>query len=112
MVIDMRFIQGFMVASSLFIAFIFYYEEREPRADVYVNVDKVITEITAVMASKNLSDIEAANAIRAYKLQFDSELNIYAKEHKVIIFSSPKPLKGALDKTDYFVEKLKKDANV
>ena len=78
------------------------------KAYVYLDVDKIISSITKKVANDNTPQEELNAKISQMNQQFESTLADYEKTHNVIIFSSPKPIKGAVDKTDYFIERVLK----
>ena len=75
---------------------------------VYVNMDRVIAAVVEEVGKGG--EIKDANIIRkkimSYREEFGKEIENYSKKHEVIIFSSPKPIAGAVDKTDYFLKKV------
>lgn len=96
---------GFCAAAILGYGLTFNFKDKAVQ-NVYVDMDKVITELTKVIASKKLAAPQIERAIESYRHALDKELSSYAGQHKCIIFSSPKPISGALDMTDYFLNKL------
>ena len=71
---------------------------------VYVNVDKVIQEIAGKISKLPKEKIE--EEIIKHKQYFEAAITNYSKEHKVIVFSSPKPIAGAVEVTDHFIKVL------
>lgn len=100
------FLFGFTCVPILSVAFILYTGTCKSNQNVFVDIDKILNEITRQLSTQALSDIELKEAIVSYKLKFDAELDDYERENKAIIFSSPKPIRGAVDKTDYFLRRL------
>ena len=79
---------------------------KEPNL-VYVNMDKVIVAVAGEVASQGLKDDDATKKrIMSYREEFEKEIEGYSKNQGVVIFSSPKPIAGANDKTEYFVKKI------
>ncbi len=82
---------------------------------IYVDVDKIISriikEISLPLRSKSYggqdSSVENLTTnVDSLKANFELALTDYEKTHNAIIFSSPKPIKGAIDKTDYFLDQI------
>ena len=93
------FLYGFLVGALVLLSV----KEAEKHY-VYVDVEKVILEVV-----KNLKDTDEKQIdlkIEEHKKKFESDLTDYQNKNNSIIFSSPKPIKGAEDKTDYFIKKL------
>jgi len=75
---------------------------------VYVNVEKVIHEIAGKI-NKDLPKEKIEEEIIAHKKDFETAITNYSKEHQVIVFSSPKPIAGAVDVTNHFISVLSHD---
>ena len=68
----------------------------------YVDVDLVITNIIQKLdGAKDMN-----GAVAKCKQHFEEFLYEYSEKHKVMIFSSPKPIAGAIDITDHFVKEM------
>ena len=72
---------------------------------VYVNVEAVIKEIAGKI-NKDLPKEKIEEEIIKHKQDFEAAITNYSKEHKVIVFSSPKPIAGAVEVTDHFIKVL------
>lgn len=94
------------VIITVAIAFAFNISKKTVQEHVYLDIERIIKELTIAVVNKNLSQKESEIKVKAYKQRFDKELKAYAKEHNVVIFSSPKPIAGGRDVTDYFIGKL------
>lgn len=71
---------------------------------VYVDVGKVVSSVVRAVSAENPTNMQGL--IDVYKVKFRDLLAQYAKEHHVIVFSSPKPVSGAEDVTDWFIGHL------
>ena len=72
---------------------------------IYVDMEKIVKEVAGNLKDK--SDDEIAKEILEKKQKFEQALKAYEKKYKALILSSPKPLRGATDKTDYFIQLLR-----
>lgn len=72
----------------------------------YVNVEKVIQDIVGKINKDRLPKEKIEEEIAKHKKAFEDAITNYSKEHKVILFSSPKPIAGATDITDHFTKVL------
>ena len=79
--------------------------KQKEKSYIYVDVDKVISVIA--IKCKDVPTAELGQKIEQMKKRFTQALNDYEKTNNVVIFSSPKPIKGATDKTDYFIEQIR-----
>jgi hypothetical protein len=80
--------------------------EKDVQKHVYLDVNRIIKEITTAVVAKNLAQDKAQEEVEVYKKSFDKALIDYSKKHNAIIFSSPKPLSGAKEVTDDFINEL------
>ena len=76
---------------------------------VYVNVDHISTTLAQSFVKQGLSDVDAKLKSTQYQKKLSQLLDQYAKEHRAEVFSSPKPLRGVKDATDWFVKRLVED---
>lgn len=78
---------------------------------VYVNVEKVISEINndliEQITSNKIDDKEVEDRLNKAKTRFDNLLENYISKHNAVVFSSNKVISGAKDITDYFISNLK-----
>lgn len=96
---------GFFIAliiSAIICVITSMYSDNKSQKMVYVDVDKVITDVTGRILETNDSE-KASEELQEYRVAFDKALDNYSKKHNVIIFSSPKPIRGAEDKTNELI---------
>jgi ElaB/YqjD/DUF883 family membrane-anchored ribosome-binding protein len=91
-------ILGFMICGAICVMISRYSDVGRQRM-VYVDIDRVITEVTSKIL-KTSDKGKASRQLQDYRTAFDGALDHYANKHNVIIFSSPKPIRGAEDKTE------------
>jgi len=97
----------FLLCSAICLIMNIYSDDKKQKM-VYVDVDKVIANVTEKIL--NISDPHKANAkLQEYRIIFDKALDSYSQEHNVIIFSSPKPIRGAEDKTNELIKRTFKE---
>ena len=95
------FIYG-VVAGITFVSV--FYIHQPKKSYVYVDIGRVIGHITNAVVQENPTRIQTR--IDSYKVQFKKLIRQYAKNNHVVVFSSPKPISGAKDVTDWFIEHL------
>ena len=104
--IKIKFFLAGIAGASLISAIAFGFLRPIAKEHVYLDVDKVITKVASSIAEKGLPTEETAQQITSHKKKFDEELHNYAKKNNVIIFSSPKPIAGAKDVTEHFIQRI------
>ena len=68
----------------------------------YLDIELVVARI-----SQKLHDEKNINeAIESHKAYFKGILDSYSQKHALVIFSSLRPIAGAIDITDYFVKEM------
>jgi hypothetical protein len=91
-------ILGFMICGVV-CAIISRHSDVGTQKMVYVDIDRVITEVTSKIL-KTSDQESASRKLQEYRAAFDDALDNYSNKHNVIIFSSPRPIRGAEDKTE------------
>lgn len=111
MIRDKSFIYG--ICAGLLFAFIGYNLLMQTTSEhassfAYVDMDKVTKAVSANILSKNLSTEESEKQIKALREQLDILVDEYSKRQDKVLYSQPKPLKGAKDVTDELLKELLK----
>lgn len=97
---------GFVLSSvAFFIMHLFFISTHGcgHKEYVYVDVEAVIGSIGRELADAK----DPEEAIKVHKGHFQEILEKYRLKHNAIIFSSPKPIAGAIDITEHFMKELK-----
>ncbi len=95
------FVYGMVTSAVIVSAF---YIHQPKKSYVYVDIGRVIAHITDAVVQEKPTQIQTR--IDSYKVQFTKLIRQYAKNNHVVVFSSPKPISGAKDATDWFIEHL------
>lgn len=106
-----EFLSGFLVAAILSVSLFWMIRDKygfECKTHyVYIDMDKIIGEITSMISAKKSSLQDSELWVESYRKEFAKMLDSYSTKHQAIIFSSPKPISGALDKTEFFLAKIR-----
>lgn len=82
-----------------------YYKHRKYE---YVDINLIQDAIVKSITSQTSQNINVEEVILKYREAFANEIQEYSMKNNVILFSTPKPLIGAKDVTNYFIINLNK----
>lgn len=105
-IVNKNFILGFLSALVICISIFLIFKDRPISQFVYVDMDRVTKAVSQKILSQNLNNRDVETQIEHLRERFNDLIEQYSKKHNKLLYSHPRPLKGAKDATEELLEGL------
>ena len=94
---------AFMASYLLFLSF-------GKKSYVYVDLNRVVSAVSEEIAKKHDGEeLDFTANIEKYRHKFNFEIDQYSRNYNSIVFTSSRPIAGAVDRTEFFIKKVLKN---